>query len=255
MMLEVKSLTKHFGGLAAVNGIDLKIEKGQILGLIGPNGAGKTTVFNLITGFITPTRGKVFFENKEITREPPHLRAKSGLVRTFQSDVLFPSFTTLQNVIAACHLSPSIKFWESFLHFPECRKKDKVAFQRSLDILEFMGLLSFREVLPSNLAHGYRRKLGIAVAMAAKPKLLLLDEPLSGMTTEEITSALQLIKEIRLKGTTIFMIEHNMRAVMDLCDEIVVLNFGKKIAEGTCQEIKNNQEVIKAYLGASANAV
>lgn len=249
-MLEIEGLTKFFGGLHAVFGVDLSMKRGEILGLIGPNGAGKTTFFNLVSGFLHPTRGRVMFEDHDITNKTPHSIARKGIVRTFQGDNIYPDFTVLENVILSCHLKPGVGLLETVLRTPGSRRKDKDILHRSQSILEIVGLENLADVTARNLAHGYRRTLGIAIALAAEPRLLLLDEPLGGMNGEEVSKTMKLINRLWEEGITILLIEHNMRATMSLCRRIVVLNFGRKIAEGTSEEIQGNPEVIKAYLGA-----
>jgi branched-chain amino acid transport system ATP-binding protein len=253
-VLKISGLTKNFGGLAAVSGLDISVNRGDIMGLIGPNGAGKTTVFNLITGFIRPTEGQVVFDDKDITAKNPHLIATKGIVRTFQGDNIFPDFTVLQNIILACHLRPGVGFFETVLHTAGSRRKEKDILRRSRSLLELVGLDKMADVITRNLAHGHKRILGIAIALAAEPKLLLLDEPLSGMNAAEVSETMSLIDRLWQSGLTILLIEHNMRAAMSLCQRIVVLNFGKKIAEGSPDEIKENSEVIQAYLGAGEHA-
>jgi branched-chain amino acid transport system ATP-binding protein len=253
-VLKISGLTKNFGGLAAVSGLDMSVNQGEIMGLIGPNGAGKTTVFNLITGFIRPTEGQVVFDDKDITAKNPHLIATKGIVRTFQGDNIFPDFTVLQNIILACHLRPGVGFFETVLHTAGSRRKEKDILRRSRSLLELVGLDKMADVITRNLAHGHKRILGIAIALAAEPKLLLLDEPLSGMNAGEVSETMRLIDRLWQSGLTILLIEHNMRAAMSLCQRIVVLNFGKKIAEGSPDEIKENSEVIQAYLGAGEHA-
>lgn len=253
-MLEIEGLTKYFGGLSAVNSVDISMKPGDLLGLIGPNGAGKTTFFNLVTGYLRPTKGRVIFEDKNITAKKPHVIAEKGIVRTFQGTNIFTDFTVLENVILACHLKPGVNFWEAVLHTRGGRHKEDGILKRSHEILELVGLENMADNVSGSLAHGHKRILGIAIALAAEPKLLLLDEPLSGMNAEEVTEAMQLINKISQSGMTILLIEHNMRAAMSLSKKIVVLNFGKKIAEGTPEEVKANPEVIKAYLGAGEHA-
>ncbi len=253
-MLEIKGLTRYFGGLAAVCGLDMSMKLGNIVGLIGPNGAGKTTVFNLITGFLRPTEGQVVFEGRDITMRSPHEIATYGIVRTFQGDNLFPEFTVLQNVILACHLKPGVGFFETIFHTRSSRRKEKDIVNRAQLLLDLVGLNKMADVMARNLAHGHKRILGMAIALAAEPKLLLLDEPLSGMNAEEVSETIQLIDRLWKRGMSILLIEHNMRAAMSLCQKIVVLNFGRKIAEGTPEEIRGNPEVIQAYLGSSEDA-
>jgi branched-chain amino acid transport system ATP-binding protein len=253
-MLETKGLTKYFKGLRAISNFELKVGAGEIVGIIGPNGAGKTTIFNLITGFLKPTSGEIIFEGKDITNQKPHIIAERGIVRTFQLDRIFHDFTVLQNLVSASHLYAKIGFWEATLNTSRYRKKDANAWDHAMKILHFLGLDDKKDEIAQNLSHGHQKMLGIAIAMAANPKLLLLDEPLAGMNPAEVVKALELIGEIRKRGTSILLIEHNMQAVMSICDWIVVLNFGVEIARGTCAECQCNQEVIKAYLGAGEHA-
>jgi branched-chain amino acid transport system ATP-binding protein len=252
-MLKIEGLTKHYGGLSAVNQVDMKMQKGEIVGLIGPNGAGKTTFFNLVTGYVRPTKGLVIFEDKDITGKSPNDIAVTGVVRTFQGNNIFTDFTVLENMVLACHLKPGVKFWETFFRTPAGRLKDNLILKRSKKILEMVGLQNMEGLVAGSLAHGHKRKLGIALALACEPKLLLLDEPLSGMNAEEVDEAVDLIRKLWQSGLSILLIEHNMRAAMSLCQRLIVLSFGKKIAEGTPDEVRANPEVIKAYLGTGNN--
>jgi branched-chain amino acid transport system ATP-binding protein len=253
-VLKIEGLTKHFGGLAAVSGLDMSVNSGDIIGLIGPNGAGKTTVFNLVTGFLRPTKGRVIFEGKDITAKKPHYVAGKGIVRTFQATNIFPDFTILQNIVLACHLKPKVGFLETVFHTPSSRRKEGDILQRSQKILKLVGLEAMADIAAGALAHGHKRMLGIAIALAAEPKLLLLDEPFTGMNAEEVSETMEVINRLWQSRITILLIEHNMRAAMSLCQRIVVLNFGKKIAEGPPEEIKGNSDVIQAYLGAGEHA-
>lgn len=247
-------MTKYFGGLAAVNELDFNVHQGELVGLIGPNGAGKTTVFNLITGFIRPSLGKIVFKGKDITNQKPHSIAKTGIVRTFQATNLYSNFTVLENINAACYLKSKISFWEAVLHTSTSRKEEEHILNRALEIIHFVELESVKDQPARSLPHGYKRILGIAVSMAADPQLLLLDEPLSGMNAEEVNRAVTLIRRIWETGTTILLIEHNMRAAMNLCQRIIVLEMGSKIAEGSPEEVRANKKVIQAYLGAGKYA-
>jgi branched-chain amino acid transport system ATP-binding protein len=249
-MLETRGLTRYFKGLRAVSNINLNVGTGEIVGIIGPNGAGKTTIFNLITGFLKPTSGEILFEGKDITNQKPHVVAERGIVRTFQLDRIFHDFTVLQNLVSASHLFARIGFWEATLNTARYRKKEKSAWDHAIQILHFLELEDKKDEIAQNLSHGHQKMLGIAIAMSANPKLLLLDEPLAGMNASEVSRGLGIIARIRERGTGVLLIEHNMRAVMSICDWIVVLNFGEEIARGLPEEVQRNQEVIKAYLGA-----
>lgn len=249
MLLEVSNLTKHFGGLAAVSGVDLKVDQGEMVGLIGPNGAGKTTAFNLITGFIKPTKGKIKFKDKNIVGQKPHAIAKEGIGRTFQLNPLFADFTVLQNVAASFYLHPKSSLVSAFLNLPGYRRNEDYIIENSKEILDLLGLTTHQDELAKNLPQGYQKMLGIARALATRPKLLLLDEPLGGMSIGEIEFTMKIIQKIRESGVTILLVEHNMQ-IMDIVDRIYVISFGRRIATGTIEELRKNNEVIEAYFGA-----
>jgi len=253
-LLQTKNLTKNFKGLCAVNNLNLSIDEGEIVGIIGPNGAGKTTTFDLITGFLQPTYGNILFEGKDITGRKPHRIARNGIIRTFQLDRIFHDFTVFQNIVAASNLVARIGLWEAVWNTSTYSRKAKNTWDHAEKIIQFIGLDDKKNEIARNLSHGHQKLLGIAVALAANPKLLLLDEPLAGMNPLEVTRALETIGQIRRRGIAILLIEHNMRAVMSICDRMVVLNFGTEIAEGAPEELKQNEEVIQAYLGAEENA-
>jgi len=248
MFLETKGLTKRFGGLTAVNHFDMYVNKGEIVGLIGPNGAGKTTIFNLITGFIRLTKGQIIFDGKDITRKKPHQVARLGIGRTFQLNPLFADFTVLQNVSASFHLHPRSGLLDIYFNTKKYRRNEAYILEQSLEIMRLVGLDKVKDELAKNLPHGYQKMLGIARALAVKPKLLLLDEPIAGMNPDEIEFTMTGIEKTKQQGTTIVVVEHNMR-IMDLCDRVVVINFGQKIAEGRPKEVRENEEVTRAYFG------
>jgi branched-chain amino acid transport system ATP-binding protein len=248
-ILEVKKLNKQFGGLAAINGLDLNVRDTEILGLIGPNGAGKTTLFNVISGFFPPTSGEVLFNGREITWLKAHEIADLGISRTFQATSLFMKLSVLDNVFTGYHLSYKANKLKRILRTPTALKEEELLRQKAIEVLEFMGLTPLINELAANLPHGHQKILGICLALATNPKLLLLDEPVTGMNATETQNMINLIRQIRERNITIVLVEHDMKAVMNLCDRIVVLNYGQKIAEGLPEEIRENKEVIEAYLG------
>ncbi len=248
MLLEISGLTKNFGGLAAVTGLDIGVEQGEMVGLIGPNGAGKTTVFNLITGFLRPTRGGIVFDGSDITHKKPHVVARLGIARTFQLNPLFGDFTVLQNVIASFYLHPKSSLWATYFNLPKYRQNEDMIMEQAMEILRLLELHRVKDDLAKNLPHGYQKMLGVARALATRPKLLLLDEPLGGMNPDERAFAITVIEKTRKQGITILVVEHNME-MMDIVDRVTVINFGQKIAEGTFEEVRENRQVAEAYFG------
>lgn len=248
-MLQVRRLNRFFGGLAAITDLDLDVIDSEILGVIGPNGAGKTTLFNVISGFLTPSRGQVILDGQDITLLKAHEIAQRGISRIFQTSTLFMSLSVLENVFTGYHLSYRSHVWKRLLRTPSALREEAKLKEKAIEIIDFMGLGPLRHEIAANLPHGYQRILGICIALAAEPKLLLLDEPVTGMNQTEIQTMIDLILRIREKGITIMIVEHNMKAVMGLCDRVVALNYGVKIAEGLPKEIMDNKEVIGAYLG------
>lgn len=248
-ILEVAKVSKNFGGVRALTDIDLRIESGELLGIIGPNGAGKTTFFNIISGVMAPSSGKIFFLDEDITRMKPNQIAKRGLVRTFQATRLFGNLSVLENIRIACHIPAKANIFGDVFGFPSSRRREYEIRKKAFDIVKLAGLENVHTELAKNLPHGHQRALGVAIALAARPTLLCLDEPVTGMNAEETRFMMRFVERMRQEGITVLLIEHSMKVVMGICTRVVVLNFGKRIAEGTCAEIQNNKAVIEAYLG------
>ncbi len=247
-ILEVKGLSKHFGGVAALSNLDLTIEEGEIRGIIGPNGAGKTTLFNVISGVYRPTSGQIFYMmGKRIDGLASSKIAEMGLVRTFQRTSLYDNFTVLKNVTVARHLHARENIFGVLAGTFKRMEEENI--QKALEIVEFMGLGLLKNELATNLPHGHQRALGIAIALACEPRVLLLDEPLTGMTPTEKEKMIELIKKVHQQGITVLIVEHDMKSVMKLCHYISVLDFGELLVEGTPDEIQNDETVINAYLG------
>ena len=238
--------------MAAVDDVNITISQGELRGLIGPNGSGKTTLFNLITGFLRPNRGKIIWKGKDITRKPPHTRAEKGIVRTFQIVTLLEDMTVAQNVIMAQHLNLGINLFQQFLGTRRMRGKEKRIEQKSMEIMGELGLADLEDEIAGNLPHGHQEALALAIARATEPELLLLDEPVTGMNPAEKMAMMQKIKTLNENGTTILLVDHDMRTVLGICQKLTVLNFGQVIAEGTPQEVCDNKDVVEAYLGIEA---
>ncbi|MBD7944649.1 MULTISPECIES: ABC transporter ATP-binding protein [Psychrobacillus] len=250
MVLELKNITKNFGGISALTDVSFQINEGEIFGLIGPNGAGKTTMFNVITNMFAPTSGEILFLGENISGIKPHKITDKGICRTFQNIRLFSQMSVLENVLVGAHCRNKSGVLTSVLRTKSQKHEEKSNHEVALELLELVGLSRYEDTIAENLAYGQQRRLEIARALASNPKLLLLDEPAAGMNETETENLFDLIKKVQQRGVTVLLIEHDMPFVMKLCDRITVLNFGKKLAEGTPTEIQNNQDVIEAYLGS-----
>lgn len=248
-LLKVKGLTKRFGGLAANNDISLEVPQGSLFAVIGPNGAGKTTFFNMISGFLSSTAGSIEFDGRDVTRVPQYDIAAMGLVRTFQLVQLFKGMSVAENVEVGCHLATKGGVAASLFRPSWFRKQELEVRERAHELLEFVGLSAQAELDSELLPYGQQRLLEVARALAAKPKMLLLDEPAAGLNTQETEGLAHIIQKINAQGTTVLLIEHDVALVTRIAHRIAVLDFGKKIAEGTPDEIKAHPDVIAAYLG------
>jgi len=249
-LLELKHVTKQFGGLTAVGDVSLSLQKDHIFGLIGPNGAGKTTLFNLITGVYKVTEGEILFEGKPIHNREPYQVAGAGITRTFQNIRLFKTLTTYENILTACQYTSDYSFFDAILRNRRFKEGEKLLKAETEELMELLGLSERRDMVAGNLPYGLQRRLEIARALALKPKLLLLDEPAAGMNEEETLKLMELIRYVREKfSLSVLVIEHHMDLIMNLCDHIMVLNFGKTLAEGDAAAIQSDPRVIEAYLG------
>ncbi|CAH2031630.1 ABC transporter ATP-binding protein [Trichlorobacter ammonificans] len=248
-MLELRGITQIFGGVTALDDVSFTVGAGQITGVIGPNGAGKTTLFNIVTGIYSQTSGQVLFEGRDVSRLPAERLAGLGMVRTFQNVELFGQMTVLENVMVGLHSRTSSGLFACALKMPWVVAEERRIREEARQWLQFVGIEELADVQAANLPFGKGRLLEIARAMACKPRMILMDEPAAGLNSQETLGLAALIRRIRDAGVTVVLVEHDMELVMDICDRIVVLNLGRKLAEGTPRDIQDNPEVIAAYLG------
>lgn len=249
VLLEARDVCKYFGGLKAVEQVNMQIREGDIFGIIGPNGAGKTTFFNICSGIYKPTAGGIWFSGENISAMAPERIARKGMARTFQNIQMFKFLTVLDNVKTGFHIQTRTTMFDALVRTKRYYQEEREVTEKSLAILEKVGLLDYKDTLAGNLAYGIQRKVEIARALALDPKILLLDEPAAGMNPIETQELSDFIKRLNQDGYTITVIEHDMKFVMSTCNRILVLNFGQKICEGTPDEVKSNQGVIEAYFG------
>ena len=253
-LLEARNIGKRFGGLHALTEVSLTIHKGEVYGLIGPNGAGKTTFFNVLTGSYTPDGGEFVFNGSELPSGKPHKIVGRGIARTFQNIRLFRDLTALENVMAGHHIRTKAGVWGVLTQNRFTREEERLTTQRANELLDYVGIGHFAEVVSKNLSYGDQRRLEIARALATEPQLLALDEPAAGMNATETGQLKLLIEQIRRDGITVMLIEHDVKLVMGLCDRVAVLDFGKKIAEDVPAVVQKNEAVIAAYLGGGKHA-
>ncbi|HEX6348002.1 MAG TPA: ABC transporter ATP-binding protein [Candidatus Dormibacteraeota bacterium] len=249
-ILEIRKVTKQFGGLVAVDGVAFAVRRGEIFALIGPNGAGKTTLFNCITGIYPPTMGAIHFDGRDISGLRPHKVAQMGIARTFQNIRLFPFMTALDNVKVGQHVRMKAKLWDAMIKTPLERKEEAYVRDRAYELLRYVGIERFADHYARNLPYGQQRRLEVARALGTNPKLLLLDEPAAGFTPQEKVELMKLVEKIVADGITVFLIEHDMKVVMSISKRICVLDHGEEIALGPPEAVRSNQRVIEAYLGS-----
>lgn len=252
VLLETKDLCKFFGGLKAVNRVDVEVEEGQVFGIIGPNGAGKTTFFNLCAGTFSATSGEIWLNGKNITGYKPYMAAQAGIARTFQNIQLFQNTSVLENVAVGFHIHASTSMLDAVLGNAKQKRTEKEIYEKSAALLERLELGQYKDTMAKNLPYGIQRKVEIARALAISPKILLLDEPAAGMNPMETQELLVFVKKLNTEGLTVVVIEHDLKFIMNVCDRIMVLNYGEKLCEGTAAEIQGNRQVQEAYFGKRA---
>lgn len=248
-LLVCDQISKHFGGLKAIDNVSFSVEKGELVGLIGPNGAGKTTLFNVCTGFYKPTSGRILFDGQDISAQPTNKVAGLGMARTFQNIKLFRDMNVLENVKLGFHSHLHTNPFDALLHTKRYKRDEEFAAEKGMELLKKVGIDEYVHMNAGNLPYGVQRKLEIARALALNPKILLLDEPAAGMNPNETMELSQLIRQLNDEGLTVLLIEHDMKFVMELCSKLVVINFGQKICEGDPITVTSNPEVKRAYLG------
>ena len=248
-ILEIKNITKQFGGLMALDNVSFQINEGEIRGLIGPNGAGKSTMFKNIAGFYAPTRGSIVYRGENIEGKKPHVIAEMGIVRTFQETTLFQELSVFENALVGAHIKSRSNVFSAVLGLD--RLKQEAASEKVMSVLQFMGLTERKDQLASELPLGSQRALALAIALVSEPKVMLMDEPFAGMNGEETSHMMDLTRKVQESGVTVILVEHDMKAVMGLCHYLTVLNFGQVLAEGSPDEVRDNEKVIEAYLSGA----